>query len=307
MTTINNLPGAPTVADDDLLVVYRTSNRRTRNVPVKDFVDYVVLGETVQSVDGMVGHVTLSYVDGPGSSINDDIAQFSGTTGKIIKDSGLKTQSSATDATAGRVMLVGAGGLMGDAPLAQNANNVTVTQFNNVTAGTLNIPVAETGMLTSVIDGGNGSQFYQSAISGVLYKRSKFAGAWGAWGKLSVEDTAARFSNELQKYDSRRGFVAGGTVTIDPAAFGGTAVWWTANGIIAFNTANIPNGYSVVCNVTILGTDTFTTTWPAAVQWPDGIVPARTGTCVYTFKFDKDSGGNLAIYGFQLGKGMATA
>jgi hypothetical protein len=160
-------------------------------------------------------------------------------------------------------------------------------------------------LITATVHGATQLYFQsgtQDATQPVFYRNYNIvSAAWDSWQRIATSNTAPNFLNTTDKYINH-GFVAGGTLTMNPLLAADQSVWWTASGTIAFNTSTMPNESNCVLNVQIIGTDTFTTTWPAGIYWPNGAVPTRTGICTYTLAFRKDSAGNLTIFGYQSAK-----
>jgi hypothetical protein len=101
-------------------------------------------------------------------------------------------QTSDMDATASRVLLTGAGGLLATAagPLLANLNATTIpgslARFDGTTTGTKPPGVATGTVLTKRGAGTNNlSQLVVSANGLAIWSRACVAGLWGAWGKPS--------------------------------------------------------------------------------------------------------------------------
>lgn len=103
-----------------------------------------------------------------------------------------QAQSNTTDATAGRGLIVGAGGLLTNAPAitATDLNNVTTGLYwaVNDTTGVTNLPVAQRGILT-VQRRADGRiwQTYQVVVEGQapdIYVRQFSNTAWTGWQQL---------------------------------------------------------------------------------------------------------------------------
>lgn len=70
MTTVDRLGGTTSVNDDDLLVIYKRNNRRTRNVSAQDFATFAADSAPVQSVNNKTGDVQLDTDDIPEGAAN---------------------------------------------------------------------------------------------------------------------------------------------------------------------------------------------------------------------------------------------
>jgi hypothetical protein len=213
--------------------------------------------------------------------------------------------TSVADNTSGRVTRVGDFGIGGPGiPENTDANAARVSGNYVFSNATLNTPIAN-AWFTCTVNGGN--QFAQQlwAMNPRCFVRSLAIDGvnWSAWSEVAKLGTSPNFTN-LSTNFINHGFVAGGTVTIDPLAAADQAIWWTANGTIAFNTTNLANDTSAVLTIQIIGADNFTTTWPSGIQWPNGQVPPRIGVCFYTFNIRRASDGSMQIAGFLSGSSM---
>jgi len=132
-------------------------------------------------------------VTGPASSAINQVALFADDSGKLIKTGNVlgnsayaTTQTTQSDATAGRVLLVGAGGLLGYAPTVTDANAVVVTSYGRVIAGSTGIPIAEGGSLHTIMESSSsGSQRYESDVTERVFTRTKFGSVWEPWNELA--------------------------------------------------------------------------------------------------------------------------
>jgi hypothetical protein len=213
--------------------------------------------------------------------------------------------TSISDNTLGRVMRIGDFGIGGPGiPETTDANAARVSGNYVFSNATLNTPIAN-AWFTCTVNGGN--QFVQQlwAMNPRCFVRSSAIDGvnWSVWSEVARLGTSPIFTN-LSTNFINHGFVAGGTVTIDPLAAADQAIWWTANGTIAFNTTNLANDTSAVLTIQIIGANNFTTTWPSGIQWPNGQVPPRVGVCFYTFNIRRASDGSMQIAGFLSGSSM---
>ena len=93
-------------------------------------------------------------------------------------------QTSATDATVGRLMAVGAGGLLATSTtLIADADTMTVGQSGRVGSGTLSIPIAQNGVITykAGFSSAVGTQVLEYTDSEAVYWRKKTGSTWSAW------------------------------------------------------------------------------------------------------------------------------
>lgn len=107
----------------------------------------------------------------------------------------LVKQSAVNDATAGRVLLVGAGGLLANAQTFigdNDANAINITGFFRADTGMLNVPASV--LNGSVIanyqrDGNNQYQEIFERNSNARWYRRKFDGTWQSWVKMFQSDS----------------------------------------------------------------------------------------------------------------------
>jgi hypothetical protein len=96
--------------------------------------------------------------------------------------------TSATDTTAGRVMKVGAGGLLGDGSFQINvsdANTAITVGFFGATSATSNIPVSTTGSFTVFRRANQIMQIFSPAGEVIYVRHSSNTGAtWTAWREI---------------------------------------------------------------------------------------------------------------------------
>lgn len=100
-------------------------------------------------------------------------------------------QTSASDATAGRALLVGAGGLLGNAVLSNDWNAIAASglYYNSITTAT-GIPeaTANLGLIHHNISATVANQiaFKPSTTTPYMWRRSKVSSAWGEWDRIAL-------------------------------------------------------------------------------------------------------------------------
>jgi hypothetical protein len=185
------------------------------------------------------------------ASTNNKVPQWDGITGNLLKD-GLPVQTSATDATTGALLTVGAFGLGGlGAVYSTDLNTLTRTGFYSYQSSTLNLPPMG-GWGTVIVHAldGSGDDFSQLAIQitgglvGAAFRTST-NGVFSAWTQLlSTTGNAASATYAKQV----------------PTVFGATSVTHANSGKalwIASNfTLNTADGMQSGDIITLVNSDT---------------------------------------------------
>jgi hypothetical protein len=130
-------------------------------------------------------------------------------------------QSSPLDATAGAALLVGAGGLVGNAVAwGVSLNDVTLTAFYKVTGSTSDTPVGAAVLDSTVIhvnaDSVTAYQIYIEAGNGNLWTRRK-SGTWSAWrrsGATGLINGSGNRQITAGSFGSTERFSGGATATL---------------------------------------------------------------------------------------------
>lgn len=217
----------------------------------------VTLKRRSSDVWALVGSVVGGPdVVGPASSVDNEIARFDGATGKKLK-AGIKHQTSKADATAGALMIVGAGGLLENAtPATTDLDALTHTQFIRE-AGATGSPGSGTQTMGLHITGPNSDvaiQLLGRQSADKLWWRRKNA-AWAVW--MEIFHSAAACLLTVDTASLGFGTGSGGSVT--QATSKTTAVTLNKpSGRITMNNAALAAGASVLFNVlnsTVSSTD----------------------------------------------------
>lgn len=158
-----------------------------------DIIDWVADGTVVRGVVSPFSGRMPGVVVGPASSVSDHIPQFADTTGKLLKD-GLAIQSSAIDATAGSVLLVGAFGLGAVSPtrFTGDLNTVLVNGWTAVSSTATNKPpgAGDGLVLTSMWDNaGAASHEFTNFADGKKSHRVLTGGTWTGWSQIYKAST----------------------------------------------------------------------------------------------------------------------
>lgn len=159
----------------------------------------VLDGANLQAEAGLTGAAnTLSYFTGPAAKALTPLTAFART---LLDDADAaaaqntlivaQKQSSLTDTTAGRGMLVGAFGLGAFSPprITTDANLITLNGWQPVAGAAANTPEGIDGIaLTSMWDNNvAGSQMFFTPSTGALHIRMRGASAWGTWRRLDIQ------------------------------------------------------------------------------------------------------------------------
>ena len=171
--------------------------------------------------------------------------RFDGATGLA---SGAAVQGSAGDATAGRLLAVGAFGMGGGAVAApgDDANGCVTGGIYGFTASGTNCPVGDpSGGSLMALPGGSGTRQIFAAADGTLWLRSHDGATWGDWSALvtraetvgtvaqsggvptgAVIESGSNANGAYTRWaDGTQICTNGGSsITTDPASFAGTPV-----------------------------------------------------------------------------------
>lgn len=184
---ISELPPAQSPNEGDLYPVVQLAD--TRKQTLAQLRAAIGIGANVTALNGLTGAADkLAYFTGVGSMALTDLKPIArlflsdATLGAQQTRLGLVPQTSVSDATAGRVLLVGGFGL--GAPVA-----LTGTDLNTLTAGKeyfittpSNGPTANSGWLSVLPQSGTFcAQRFVDSVTGVIYDRTLLSGSWGAW------------------------------------------------------------------------------------------------------------------------------
>lgn len=184
---ISELPPAQLANDTDYYPVVQLAD--TRKQTLAQLRVAIGLGANVVAFNGLTGAADkLAYFTGVGAMA---LATFTAqaraftaaaTLGAQQTALGLVPQTSASDFTVGRVMLVGGLGLGAPIPLTStDLNTVTTGKEYFVTTPT-NGPTANNGWLSVLPQSGTFcAQRFVDSTTGLIYERTLLSSVWGAW------------------------------------------------------------------------------------------------------------------------------
>jgi hypothetical protein len=272
--SLTSTNGVPNQARSAILVVTGTPSSTRNIVAPSKSKTYVVLNNSDSSVvlkgsatsgvtilsgsketicwDGtdFVSVGAAGAVQGPGSSVNDNVALFSGTTGKVIKDSGKALPAGTVVGTSDSQTLTN--------KIIDGSNN-TLSNVNLATQVTGTLPVANGGTGATTLTGvliGNGT----SAFSTKTNPTGDFVGTTQTQTLTNKTITNVVFDGRYT--EDVFGITDSGSVDLNPA--NGTIQTWTLGGSRSPTAFDFGDGQSMVLMIDD-GTD-YTITWPS-VQW----------------------------------------
>lgn len=143
----------------------------------------------------------------------------------------LVKQAGVTDATAGRLLTVGAFGLGGPAISSSNLNAITAAgMYSTNTATTPGRPIDGYWAVLHMGSGAGNDCQYAASIgtpNAVLYTRSQLSGTWGSWRQVMAGQTALlapTLFNGFIEVNALRYSRSGNTVTIS-GTIGRAGAW----------------------------------------------------------------------------------
>lgn len=218
----------------------------------------------------------------------------------------LVKQTSVTDTTLGRMLLVGGFGVGPQQAVLADPDLAVGNGFYRVNGSSKMPTTGAHNLLNQVYDT---SGFQLCALAGTptpsVHVRTMAAGTWGTWRQVILAGTTPRLNNIVERFINY-GFVGGGSVNLQPQNGADLSFWMTANTTVTIDRSGLTaDDESVVFNVNVIGN--FAVTWPADILWPEGRVPTYAGQSIYTFMMRRLNGGTITIFGFQGGKSMAAA
>jgi len=220
--------------------------------------------------------------------------------GRVWRTNDMVKQSSATDATSGRVMGVGAFGI---------GTQYVITDFNLFNPSGFGAGIADSIALNAPLPGFSWAVTCESGVqeatelwSDPPQKFTRVLGLdsiWKAWVRIPTTNSTPSFINVKDKY-TNKGSVTG-SVTIDPTVDGGDVEFtMTGNTAVTFTTSGIAANESAVLTVQVNGA--FAVTWPAGIFWPNGQIPNYSSGTIYTFQM-RNKAGTMQIFGDSYASG----
>jgi hypothetical protein len=249
------------------------------------------------SLGGTLGTLTLA-TSGTGLSGS---ASYTGASGQTFT----VTSNAASANTASAIVARNAGG-------GFVAGIITAGTFSGNVVGNINSTGISTisslivGSATTITGGGVNAVGVVSATSFT----TKGTGSYQIGGTTVITSGRVVQYATLQGYAEKRyAFGNTGTApTLDLSNGNFVTATLTGNATWVFSLGSVPSGDTVAFTLHLTNDATAgrTITWPASVEWPNGVVPTRTTTAnrtdVYTF-YTFNSGstwyGNLSLYNYS--------